>query len=156
MTIQNAATWTWNYINTSVFGVPSDLTSFRDTPAVVNTAPNKPALMQGEVGASAAASQSADQAGWPTNAIPGGSLSLNGSAASMANSQTFLDTWYALASRCSADLCAGSARATPTERACSICAASLTSVSQYIYFEAFDGTSTARATILRRMQRRGR
>jgi len=98
VTIQNAATWTWNYINTSVFGVPSDLTSFRDTPAVVNTAPNKPALMQGEVG-------------WPTNAIPGGSLSLNGSAASMANSQTFLDTW--------------------------VCASN-TNRTQYIYFEAFD------------------
>lgn len=56
-----------------------------------------------------------DRAGWPTNAIPGGSLSLNGSAASMANSQTFLDTWCAQRQRCGTDkrrVCASNANRT--------------------------------------------
>jgi exo-beta-1,3-glucanase (GH17 family) len=85
ITIDQAAVWAWEYIETN-------------TPALVNQATNHPTLYQGEVG-------------WPSTAIPGGSLSLNGSIASIPDAQEFLDTW----------VCPSNANKT-----------------QYFYFEAFD------------------
>jgi len=84
-TIQQAAVWAWQYINT-------------DTPSSALKATNQPILYQGEIG-------------WPTDALPDGSTQLNGSAASLANSQLFLDTW----------VCQSNANLT-----------------KYFYFEAFD------------------
>ena len=51
-----------------------------DKPSVARKAKNKPLMIQGEVG-------------WPTDAIAGGMLTRNGSAASTQNSQRFLDDW---------------------------------------------------------------
>lgn len=55
-----------------------------DLPSIALKATNKPLLIQGEVG-------------WPTDAIAGGALTLNGSAASTENSQRFLDDWVCAA-----------------------------------------------------------
>lgn len=87
VTIQGAAQWTDNYLQT-------------DTPSVALRAANRPTVWQGEVG-------------WPYTAIAGGSLTLNGSAASAANMQIMLDTY----------LCQANTNSSTTP---------------YVWFEAFD------------------
>lgn len=87
VSIADAAAWTYNYLNT-------------DTPSIALKAANHPALYAAEVG-------------WPSAAEPNGSLTLNGSDASMTNMQTFLDTF----------VCASNTNATKS-----------------FWFEAFDET----------------
>jgi len=83
--INLAAGWTYEYLET-------------DTPASAKLATNKPPIYEAEVG-------------WPGGAFANGSLTLNGSDASLANMQSFLDSY----------VCQANTNSTP-----------------YFWFEAFD------------------
>jgi exo-beta-1,3-glucanase (GH17 family) len=85
--IDGAADWIAQYL-------------INDEPRFVAQASNKPTLLNAEVG-------------WPSNAMAGGDLTLNGSIASLPNLQKFLDTF--------------------------ICAANQNNTNGYFYFEFADG-----------------
>jgi len=87
VTIDGAADWIAQYL-------------VNDEPRFVAQASNKPTLINAEVG-------------WPTDAIAGGDLTANGSAASLVNTQKFLDTF--------------------------VCAANANNTNGYFYFEFADG-----------------